>query len=251
MSPDRQLILCLTVLLFPLLTAAETAFITNEIRVGLHTEKTIDSPIIKILSSGAALEIIKREENLSYVQEPGGISGWVDNSYLKSEQPLSNEARKLQEQIRSLEQQLAAGKKNQQRDNDRTGAGDESAALSTAYTQLKQQYNAERVKTGELQVQLAELGKQTGQNSDNESLYQKITQLQEDNRNLEIQLASALHSSADSGISKAIQFATDGTTGTRWRRQLIYLCIALLAGLILGMYIMDYLNRRRHGGFRI
>jgi uncharacterized protein involved in exopolysaccharide biosynthesis len=36
-----------------------------------------------------------------------------------------------------------------------------------------------------------------------------------------------------------------------WRRLSAYVLLALILGLALGLYIMDSVNRRRHGGFRV
>ena len=92
---------------------------------------------------------------------------------------------------------------------------------------------------------MAELRKQAGVNKSNESLYQKITELSEKNKQLEVQLAKARDKTATTDSTAAAPPAED------WRRLSAYVLLALILGLALGLYIMDSVNRRRHGGFRV
>ncbi len=252
MHQGRTLILYL-LMMFITATAAETAHITNEIQVGLHTDKTVDSPIVKLLPSGSALEIIKKDGSMSFVRDSTGSSGWLDNAYLLPGQPDSQDTQDLQQKIRDLEQQLLAANRKVEEGGKGMAplSGVETNPQSTAeFEQLQQELNSERIRNGELQVELTELKKHVGQNNDNKSLFDKILALEDANKKLRIQIDSLQSGDGTSGVAitpRDIQ--TESTTN--WRRLSIYLAVTLLVGLGLGVYLMDYLNRRRHGGFRI
>ena len=86
---------CLNTLLVAMLLASasvsgQTVYVTDQLQIGLHADKVTDSPILKIVPTGTALEVVKVEENMSFVNGPGGISGWIDNSYLITNEPGGN-----------------------------------------------------------------------------------------------------------------------------------------------------------------
>jgi len=239
-------------LLAPVLTAAPV-YITDKLNVGLHEEKTLDSPIVAVLPSGTELELVKREDNFSFVSDKNGTTGWVDNSYLLDQAPASERIKSLTARNNTLEQQL---KTLQSRNNNSSGNTDNLAKLQSDYDDLQQQLNSERLKTGELQVTIAELRKRQGQNSDSDALYKEIDSLRETNKDLEVKLANALDSTAavsdtDTSTATSSIVSNDKSIMFSWKSLAISSALILVIGLAAGIYLMDYLNRRRHGGFRI
>jgi len=205
---------------------AATVYVTSQLQFGLHADKSIGSAVIKLLPTGAPLELIKTEDSFSYVRTEDGTSGWIDNSYLTEEVPLAG---------------FTAISPSQPASADNAGDG----------SSVEQQLKSERVRTGELQVQIAELRKRLGQDGSNDSLYAKIDQLAVEKKQLEVQLAQILEGNGPAGeVSRP---AADSDEGGLYnlRNLLIALSVALLAGIIAGLYLMDFLYRRRHGGFRI
>jgi len=229
--------------------AAETLYITGELKAGLHEEKRLDSPIIKIIPTGTAVEIIKREDNVSFVRDADGASGWIDNSYLVTQEPGGTASQDARERVQALQQQLNAAKNRLQALQQQAQPdGATLQQLRKTNSDLEQQLKAEKLKSGDLQVQLSELHKQMGVNPDNKSLYQKIADLSEQNKALQVQLAKARDNpDAGNGGNGAGTVAS----GPPWRHLLAYLGIAAVLGVALGLYIMDTVNRRRHGGFRV
>lgn len=227
-------------------TAGETAYLTDQFQAGLHEDKSVDSPIVKTIPSGAALEIIKREKSFTYVRDAQGISGWIDNSYLVGKAPVNQELEKLQSEKENIEKKLDAANKQitrLQKSLDASGKDDQA--------DLVQQLNTEKLKTGELQIKLAELKKRLGANNDTESLYQQIEDLKEQNKTLEIQLAGARN---QSGSGASADLAGQGSADSMkqdWKRKLLYFLIYILIGIVIGIYAMDFYNRRRHGGLRV
>ncbi|MGB5336651.1 MAG: TIGR04211 family SH3 domain-containing protein, partial [Woeseiaceae bacterium] len=73
--------------LIPLAAAAETAYITDNLRLGLHQAADTSDRAFRMLESGQQLEIISRDRNYANVQLPDGTSGYVKAAYLVDEKP--------------------------------------------------------------------------------------------------------------------------------------------------------------------
>jgi len=245
----KALSVCLSglLLLAALPGAAETLYITGQIQAGLHQDKLPDSPIVKLVPTGTAVDVIKQEDNVSFVREPGGASGWIDNSYLVA-QPSDVQA---QAQVATLQKQLDQARQQIQKLQAAPAPPPAQPAdqdLIKENSDLTQQLKAEKLKVGDLQVQMSELRKQIGIDNNNQSLYQKITELSEKNKQLQVELARA---SDNAGKTDMAATASAPAPVQNWYRLVLYLVLALAAGLILGMYLLDILHRRRHGGFRV
>ena len=224
----------------------ETVYITNRFQVGLHQDKTPDTPIIKTIDSGTALELIKQEKNSAYVRDPQGVSGWIDSSYLVKQSPSGTDSGKLLAEKNELEKKLDdANRQISQLQGNLATSG------KNDQTDLQQQLNAERIKTGELQIQLAELKKRLGQSNDTESLYKQIESLKEKNMTLKIQLAGEQNKNEKAGPGGQQNGNSTGLLQQDWKRSVVYFFIYILIGIVLGIYLLDYYNRRRHGGFRV
>lgn len=73
--------------LIPLVATAETVYITDNLRLGLHQAADTSDRAFRMLESGQQLEIISRDRNYANVQLPDGTSGYVKAAYLVSEKP--------------------------------------------------------------------------------------------------------------------------------------------------------------------
>lgn len=66
---------------------AETVYVTDELRLGLHrAEDTSDRPF-RTLSSGDRLEVLERSTNYALVRADDGSEGWVKSAFLIDEPP--------------------------------------------------------------------------------------------------------------------------------------------------------------------
>lgn len=75
---------------------AETAYITDELQLGLHrAADTGDSPM-RSLVSGTELEILERTRLYARVRTPDGSEGWVKAAYLISEKPAAARVMELE-----------------------------------------------------------------------------------------------------------------------------------------------------------
>lgn len=73
--------------LLPIMAAADTAYVTDNLRLGLHAaENTSDRPF-RTLESGQPMEVLLRAGNYANVRLPDGTEGWVKTGYLVDQKP--------------------------------------------------------------------------------------------------------------------------------------------------------------------
>lgn len=210
----------------------QIVYVTDQIRVGLHTEKSLQSPIIKLVSSGTRLELVKRESDLSYVSDPTGTGGWVDSSYVSEFTSADPKIQEAENRIRSLETSLNNARQGQ---------------TSAEIDNLMQQIEAQSSRIQQLTGENESLNQQIISNNA-DSLYEKIEQLSLYNRQLESQLANVLESAP---LPPQDRDTASGDSYLTLKNIFIVAAIIMVIGIGLGIYIMDLVNRKRHGGFRI
>jgi SH3 domain protein len=107
--------IALILLMLPVFAAAETAYVTDNLRLGLHQAEDTSDRAFRTLDSGQELEIIVRDRNYAHVRLPGGVTGYVKYAYLVFDKPAklivtetqtANEA--LQTELAELRQSYAA-----------------------------------------------------------------------------------------------------------------------------------------------
>ncbi len=79
--------LCAILLFLPLLAAAETAYVTDNLRLGLHQAEDTSDRAFRMLESGQSLEVLSRDRNYANVQLPDGVQGFVKAAYLVADKP--------------------------------------------------------------------------------------------------------------------------------------------------------------------
>ena len=101
--------------LLPLVVAAETAYVTDNLRLGLHRAEDTSDRAFRTLESGQALEILSRNRNYAQVQLPDGARGYVKAAYLVSDKPArlivaetQAEAERLARELEEARQAFAA-----------------------------------------------------------------------------------------------------------------------------------------------
>lgn len=73
--------------LLPLTASAETAYVTDNLRLGLHQEPDTSDRAFRYLDSGQAMEILTRDRNYANVRLPDATEGWVKAAYLVDDKP--------------------------------------------------------------------------------------------------------------------------------------------------------------------
>jgi SH3 domain protein len=90
---------------------AETAYVTDSLRITLRTGPSVDNKIIGILESGEVVEVLNTQDDWSFIrisQEAGeGKDGWVLSRYLMSREPWVVQAESLREENTRLRERMA------------------------------------------------------------------------------------------------------------------------------------------------
>lgn len=73
--------------LLPLVAAADTAYVTDNLRLGLHEAEDTSDRAFRVLESGQPMEVLLRAGNYANVRLPDGTEGWVKSGYLVVEKP--------------------------------------------------------------------------------------------------------------------------------------------------------------------
>ncbi len=232
-------------LLVPIATQAETVYITDSLLVGLHEEKSIDSPILKVLPTGTMLEVIKRDNDFVHVLDPKGVSGWINNSYLVTNNPDKNEpmdGEATQLKIRELKAELQNIRIQQAKPDLESAINtDEIEKLKIENKNLKQKIKSDKLKSGELQANLSELRNKISQSGSNSKLSNELQLLTEKNAGLENEIKR---------LQKGSNIEVSEPNTSKLSNLIIGSGVALLVGLLFGIFITDWLQRRRHGGLR-
>jgi predicted nucleic acid-binding Zn-ribbon protein len=128
-----------------------------------------------------------------------------------------------------------------------TGQSSESlAAVTNENEELKQLLKSERLRIGELQTQTAELRNKLSKNTGDNDLMEQLDTLAREKTELERELNN-MRTVAQPSNNK-INFEIGEFD---WKKMLISIAISLFAGFIAGLFLLDWFNRRKHGGFRI
>ncbi len=207
---------------------AEIVYVIDELKIGLHENATINSPIMKLVPSGTELTVIERNDDLVHVEEPEGVRGWINSKYLVSNKPGKARVNELEKEIELLKSSTIM-----------TGdATDEQKDLA-------QQLNSERLKSGELQANLTDLKARIANIDNSDQFLADKEKLKQENEQLRSQLESS-GIEAETGSSNNHSVSLHG-----WKQYITAFIIILIIGMAIGAFILDYLGRRRHGGFRI
>jgi SH3 domain protein len=73
--------------LLPLAAAADTAYVTDTLQLGLHRAADTSDRPFRNLDSGQEVEILSRSRYYANVQLPDGTQGWVKAGFLVSDKP--------------------------------------------------------------------------------------------------------------------------------------------------------------------
>ncbi len=65
----------------------ETAYVTDNLRLGLYEAEDTSGRPRRMLESGQAMEILSRDRNYANVQLPDATEGWVKAAYLVDDKP--------------------------------------------------------------------------------------------------------------------------------------------------------------------
>jgi SH3 domain protein len=135
--------------LLPLLAAAETGYVTDRLRLGLHeAEDTSDRPF-RSLESGTAFEVLSRDRLYAHVRLADGTEGYVKVAYVVYDPPAKLIVNQAQAEVERLTNELEEA---------RAAFAEPAAAIDSLKTRiaaLEPQLEAARTRVDELEQENA------------------------------------------------------------------------------------------------
>ncbi|MEX0431530.1 TIGR04211 family SH3 domain-containing protein [Spiribacter insolitus] len=134
--------------------AQTTAYVTDELEITMRSGQGNDYRIIRLLSSGAQLEVLQRGDTWTRVRT-GDDEGWVRSIYLQSEPGAATRLARASEQLERLRQE------NGQISDTLARVESELETVSTANTELEadNQRMSQRLQEADEGLQLADENK--------------------------------------------------------------------------------------------
>ena len=183
----------------PAAALAETGYVTDNLRLGLHQAADTRDKAFRTLESGQEVEILSRTRNYAHVQLPDGVQGYVKAAYLVFEKPAKLIVTETQAENEKLARELADTKQ----------AFASPAAMIDALE-------------SEVVRHMTALDESTA----------KVEELSQENDKFRRRHSGYKYSMPFPWVAGALGFC-------------------LLAGFLLGLWLVDYRSRKRHGGIRI
>ncbi len=208
---------------------AAGAHITDKLVAGLYGAPSAEGTPIRLLSSGTPLDVLERAGDFALVRLADQTQGWVEATYVTEEKPAKAVLLETQARLRQMGLELAALREKQALPGPDSPAGAGEAVTRQALVEAEER--------------IAELERELAAKLPEGAAQRRLMEL-------EGSVQQALRLLADAqGYELHRPRAAEGVVG-RFRSWIVGL-IALLLGFGAGVALLDYHNRRRHGGFRV
>jgi SH3 domain protein len=86
--------------------AAPTAWVTGRLRIYVRRGPTDEYKVIGTVSDGDRIAVLERRDDKAHVQVEGGLTGWIDASYVSEEPPSFVRAGQLEVEVSNLRERL-------------------------------------------------------------------------------------------------------------------------------------------------
>lgn len=87
---------------------AETAYVTDILRLGLHAAQDTSDRPFQTLVSGAELEVLQQVTNFAEVRTGDGRQGWVKSAYLVTDKPAQLIVAETQAELSQVREELVS-----------------------------------------------------------------------------------------------------------------------------------------------
>ena len=101
------IVLCL---LLPAVAAAETAYVTDQLRLGLYANPEFSGSAVRTLVSGEAFEVLSRDRSVARVRLADGTTGYLRAAYIVDEKPATLIVAETRSEADRLAAELAAAR---------------------------------------------------------------------------------------------------------------------------------------------
>lgn len=91
----------------PMAVHAQTAYVTDSLRLGIHRAQDTSDSAFRMLESGQVVEILSQNRNYAQVRLPDGTVGYVKVAYLVDDKPAKLIVNEVQAENEQLQERLA------------------------------------------------------------------------------------------------------------------------------------------------
>ncbi len=228
-------------------------YISPRLQLGLHTKASLDSPIKELLSSGTAVKVLKSDKDFTQIKAPSGTKGWIKSKFLTAEEPAALKVKQLELALQQAQQKLLK-QVAQIRQMNTEAESDPQDTSQRANEETIAQLKAELQAWEQLDLQDKQLLKEQA-GKINQQLKKRLAMI----------ASLAIGNDTRAGLSDLatmnelpeVEIEVAGGYGSvpnllkKIKKE--YLVSLMIAGLgfVLGIFVMDLYNRRRHGGYRV
>jgi len=222
-------------------------YISPNLQLGLHTQASLNSPIKTLLSSGTVVQIIKTNKDFSQIKTADNKVGWIKSQFISQQEPASVKVKKLQyaldQALKTSPETAPAVSSSLQKNNSNS-----SDATINNYKNTISALREELKAWEQLDFQDKQAQKIQAEKS-NQQLKQRLSMI--------ATLASGREVAKEQfDISSLIQAPATTDNKQYYFSSLLkknYLLLMMVSGVsfLLGIFVMDLINRRRHGGYRV
>jgi len=231
------------------LFSADKAYVIDKLLVGIYETKDLSSAIVKIISTGTELEVVQKTDQLALVIDPTGAKGWIDKSYLMAE-PTSEII---------LEKLKKENKKNVPSNPKTPASGETLATLTKTNTQLKAKLAGILPEAKKCESKLSILEKESVQmrqelSTECSSIESSTTQVKNEYIAIESALEKANLRIKEQDLIKNAKINLELVLVViqhYWIPLMILLMLIAGAAFGGGVYLLDVMSRKRHGGYRL
>ncbi len=262
---------------------AEDMYVTDRVILGVHQSAEETSVLVSSLPSGTKVEILETIGNFSRIKLESGIEGWIKAEFLIKEKPaliklgevtsqlntVTEENKKLKERatkrerdlqtredqvanskstIKDLKTQLKESKAALVNASKATEAKTPDTATVPATPDNSVELEAAKTKIDELQKQIEALQSVTIMN-DVEQDEPSKAQLNSEIKKLMMRIKVAQANLNGEEIPSPEELAAIQPQMPLWYWVLLGTMIIL--GIVIGIFFIDYIHRKKHGGFRL
>ncbi len=127
--------------------ASDRLYVSDTFTITLRTGPSTDNKILRILSSGQALDILEEQEKWSHVRaimsNGAELEGWVLNQYLMERVPYETQAKTLSDENQKLKESLSRLNKDQvSTEKDKKDITAQYNQTNSELTSLKKEYES-------------------------------------------------------------------------------------------------------------
>lgn len=79
---------------------AEDKYITAQLKVGLHSDAALDSPVLELIEANDKVTELESKNGYSKVRTAGNQTGWIKSDLLATEEPLKVQYEKLEQKLK-------------------------------------------------------------------------------------------------------------------------------------------------------